>query len=851
MNFKTTYILFGVLLGVVALFALAIVLNPAKPTEESWVLPSLHNSTEPVASKDIDTVEIQRNSPAGEHIVFVRDKDIDRWRMTEPFELPSHRVDKSAVDGLVSEVLDAKQEEKSDVGGDLKQWGLDNPDVVVTIKKGDKEWKINLGKKVETTGGQTSVVYVSSSDRKEPVAVRLSSLNDGFKDVNDFRDKNLLADNSSEIQSVSLQDGKHDPVVLQHEEGTGNRWKIAQPNYGEADYDGAPAGTQPGGQSQPGVRSLLDLLAQLKVEYKSDKENDFVPRDGADLAKYGLEPGAKPGRLRIEVKRSLSSGFGADKKEKSVTETLLAGNKVDDKGGKYYAMLEGEKHVVKVAANFDPVTKVIDNPSSLRDRDLVHLDTFRTDAVAIKNAAGSVELFKPESATGWKLFRDPKAEKGENAEGDAVTKLLDALNTKRQVKDFPDPKDPKADDKALGLDQPAAVVEIWVDGIQKEEKKKDDKSDAEKKDTGKEEKKEEPKKDPNARPKLKSDTPTVKLTFGKHEGDKVYVRRESSEDKASVVVAVPDTLLAKVTEGPLAYLDRTLPTFTGDATALTLERGGQTFKLEKEKDKGAWKLTEPKELAGRPANSVTVSDIVFDLKSLRAEKLVAEKATPELDEKYGLKSPRVKATVVVNGKDNKPEEHTYLFGDEVKDDKGTVTGVYAKEAKSGLVFTVAKHVLDTLQGELRDPVVFHLGELAKVKGMKLIGWQGVLGAPGTLELERKSGTDWAMGKGSSLNFDVDATKAEEFLKGLADLRVVQFLDPKTGPKPEKMDVKEDALEVQVTVEGEKDPFTIMVGGEAPDKKNYFAASNRLPGDSFLVAKETFEKARGKPAYFKK
>jgi hypothetical protein len=588
MNSKTTYVLFGVLFGMLAVFSLVMLLTPSKPVDQAYVLPSLHGDTK-VTAKDVESLVIARSAPKAEKITFDHDKDSGRWGMTEPLALKDYRVDRNAVDRLVDEVIDARREPNADVSSDLKQWGLDSPPVVITLKKDNKEWKLNLGNKVETKGGQTSVVYVTSSDRpKEVLAVRLGSLDSAFKGVNDFRDKAMLADNPAEIQSVTLQDGKHEPVILQQK--APNRWKIAQPAYGDADYEGEAAGLAAGGKSSPGVRGLLDILSQLKVA----SDNDFVSEEGRNLEQYGLQEGIKPGRLRIEVTRSLGT-FGADK-DKTVKQVLVIGNKVDDKGSKVYAMLEDEKYVVKIDANFKPLEEVLDNPGSLRDRDLVHVEEFRTDVVAVKNGSGSFEMMKPPDAFGWKLYRDSQAQ---NADEMAVRGLLDALTARRQIKEF---ADPKADDKSLGLDQPAAVVSLWVDGVKKEEPKKDE--DKDKKDTAKEGEKKEERKDPNARPALKTDTPTVKVSFGKHDRDKglVWVRRESTgdkpEDKSTVVAAVPDSLLDKVTQGPLAYLDKTLPTFLGEATKLTLERNGQTYVIEKGKEKSSWQIQEPKEWAG-------------------------------------------------------------------------------------------------------------------------------------------------------------------------------------------------------------------------------------------------------------
>jgi hypothetical protein len=854
MNFKTTYILFGVFLVVLGTFALILLLTPSKPVDQTYVFPTLHDPKEPVATKDIDSVVVEHVSPKGEKTVFEHNKDNERWSMTEPFALREVRVDKNAVDALVRDVMEARKDPKADVNNNLSQWGLDNPTGTITLRKGDKEWKLNLGKKVETKGGQTSVVYVNTSQQpKEVMAVGLRSLESTFKPVNDFRAKEVLADNPSEIQSVTLHNGKHDPVILQRT--TGNRWKIAQPAYGEADYEGEAAaeGGVPGAKSSPSVRSLLDILTALRVQ----KNEDFVSEDSRNLEQYGLAGDAKPGQLRIEVNRTMG-GFGADK-EKKIQQTLRIGKKVDEKDPKseqYYAMLEDEKHVFKITANFKPLEDVLDNPSTLRNRDLVHVEEPRVDVVALKNENGKFELFKAGESFMplWKLFRE--GQPPQTADGAAVDALLRAVTAKRLIKEFPDPK---SDEKTLGFDQPTAVLSLWTDGIQKEEKKEEekkdeakegDKKDSGKKDDKKDEKKEE-KKDPNAKPRLKSDKPSVKLTFGKRDRAKgvLYVRREGiGEDETMLLGAVPDTLFDKVTEGPLAFLDKSLPPWTGEVTKLILERNGQTYEMEKEKDKPDWKITQPKEWAGRSANQVTISGIIGDLQHLRAEKLITEKATPEQEQQYGLKTPRLKATLTAMGADKKPEEHVYLFGDEVKDDKGNVTGVYAKEAKNSLVFTVPKSDVDPLQGELRDPTVFHF-DAAKAKGLKVTGWTSTLGSPITLALERKGGT-WTV-QASPVQVTLDQNKVEDFVNALSHLRADKFLDPKGEPKPEKMDVKDDALQIEVTVEGEKDPYLLTVGGEAPDKEHYFASSNRLPNEYILVGKKPFDEARSKLKYFTK
>src|SRR5947209_2483436 len=183
------------------------------------------------------------------------------------------------------------------------------------------------------------------------MAVSLPALDLAFNSVNSFRAKDLLAEHEFDIQSVTVEEAKHDKVALQ-KQGEGNRWRFTQPPYGEADYEGETVASNREGQSAGGVGSVLRAVAALRV----DSDKDFVADDVSDLAKYGLEQG-KPERMRIEVRRN-ASGFGADKKQ--VTLTLLVGKNADDKGDKVYARLEGEKNVVRTdAKNLEPGTKLV------------------------------------------------------------------------------------------------------------------------------------------------------------------------------------------------------------------------------------------------------------------------------------------------------------------------------------------------------------------------------------------------------------------------------------------------------------------------------------------------------------
>jgi hypothetical protein len=866
MSFKTTYILFGVLAGMFLLIVLAVWLGPAGTGDSAFILPSMHKK-DAVKTDDIDLVEIDRAKPTKEKLVFQRDPNTKKWLLVEPQKL---RVDKHTVDRLVNQVYDARRYELVDLTSNLKEWDLDPPLATITLKKGDQEWKLNLGR--EREGASSGVVYVTSSDDpKEPKAVRRSELELAFRNLSDFRAKDLLTESSLNLQSVKLQKEKNPPIVL--EKVAERRWRFKEPaNYGLADYEGEAAGT---GAPAKGVHDLLDAIEHIRVE----SDSDFIQDRATDLARYGLEDD-RPVGLRIEVTQRPGSMLGGDEKQPPGRSALLIGKKVEPKSGKkpdafsrdaqrsakekkeadkhddekhehkdeekYYARLEGEATVVAVTAkSLEPVFKVIQNPESLRNRDLVQEDQIetKTDAVNIENANGLIKLRKPQLT--WEVISGGSSDrKADDASIRGPAGLLSALQSKHQV-EFPD----AVKEADMGLAKPEATVSLWIEGLErnpKQELKTPDKKD-EKKDDKKEEKKPE-------EPKLKTDKPTVKLTFGKRDKlggkDIVYVRREAGDEKA--LVAAPASVLDKVSQKPLAYLDRTLPFFPleGDVTKLVIERGGQTFEIEKEtkeaketKDQPGkepkvpaapnWKLKKPADLAGRSVDIFAVTGIINDLRLLRATRLESEKASEAELDKFGLKSPQLKATLTVQDKDKKTEEWTYLFG---KEDKGEV---YAKQGKQDLVFLVSTPVLKPLQSELLDPTIFHL-EPSKVTEVRIEGWEKAQGFAVTLDLVRKDVPSWTVK--SPPKFDLDDGQVNVFLAELANLRAERFVVRKGVAKPEyELGEKERALLITLTLEGEKVPLTLTIGKLDPNEKAYYAQSSNLPGDVFLLPQALFEK----------
>lgn len=859
MSFKTTYILFGILVGMFVLIGLAVWLGPTGMSDSTFILPSMHKR-EAVKTDDIDYVAIERTKQTKEKLVFERDRNTKNWMIVEPARL---RVDKHTVDRLVNQVYDARRFELADLTSNLKDWDLDPPQATITLKKGDQQWKLNLGRQRE--GKTSGVVYVTSSDEpKEPAAVKRSELDLAFKNLSDFRARDLLTESSLNLQSVKLQEEKKSPVVL--EKMAERRWQFKEPaGYGLADYDSDAPGT---GSQSKGVHDLLDAVEHIRVE----SDEDFVDDDASDLARYGLEDN-KPVFLRIDVSQQPGSLLGGDEKKEPVGSTLLIGKKVpaksekksdekepeDKKKGdpkdakkdekkdvhdlkgeakeKYYARLEGETAVVAVTAkSLEPILKVIQDPGSLRNRDLVQNDQFeiKTDAIDIQNTTGVIKLRKPQ--TTWEVFsREGPSRKVDDASIQGPAGLLAALHSKHQV-EFPD----SVKEADMGLTKPEATISLWIEGLDRTAQP------ADKNDEKKGEKKEEKKEPKEAEPKLKSDKPAVKLSFGKRDKlggkDVVYVRREAGDETS--VVAAPADVLDKVLQKPLAYFDRSLPSFPFDAdiTRLVIERGGQTFEFEKEakeakepKEMAApvWKLKKPADLAGRSAESFSINAIINGLRMLRADRLETEKASEADIGRFGLKSPQIKAVITVQDKDKKTEDWTYLFG---KEDQGQV---YAKQGKQDMVFLVSSAALKPLQGEILDPTVFHV-EPAKVKEIKVEGWKKAQGFAVTLNVIRKDGQSWTVK--APPDFELDDAQVNVFLADLSNLRAQRFIVRKGTIKPEyELEDKTRSLIVTLTLDGEKAPLTLAIGKLDPNEKAYYGQSSNLPGDVFLLPQFLFEK----------
>jgi hypothetical protein len=854
MNFKTTYILFGILAVVLGIFIYALFVGPSPTDSSAWVLPSMHNEASPLPTKDIDRIEIERRRPDEEKIVLVREGDV--WKITEPRE---YRADRFAVEDLLRQVYDARRDMRSDATNNPSQYGLEPPAAVITLKKEkepQRQVTLNIGD--VSPGEASAVVYVNSSDRpKDVLAVAKKDLAKTLNSLADFRSRDLLSPASGDIQAFTLTQRDKDKVSkgpIELKKGSEDRWTYVQPPYGDAQATGTdPAATD---KAPSNVQSVLTDISNLRVE----NSKDFVKEDVTDLGEYNLDP-AKNDILRIAIERveEISAGEEGKKEKKTVQVALLVGvgKKIGDKSDQYYAYVDDPKHkdIVKIPVkNVERFLKLLEKPDTLRDRNLVALRG-QPDAIDVKTDSWGLLEFRRTAAdnppggfpqnpqkSSWKLWRGDKSYAVDDS---AVQNLISLLTAQNQVEGFVDDSQEK---KQLLPEKPDAVVRVWADSLPAEDKKKDDKKD---------EKKEE-KKDKKPEPKDK-DKPAFTLSFGRLKEGKAAVERKRGDEKNSTVVLVPGKVRDQVLETPLVYLDKQLPPFnenrflpTENVTKLVLTRDGTTYEISHENKADApWKIDKPSDFAGRTADSNTIKDILSHLNTLRAVKIIAEKLPTDTQlADWGLKTPSLKAAITLT-KDDKPKTFEYDFGKE--EDK---SGTYLRISGQDTISIVPNNVVSTLKRELLDPTVFQF-DPAKVKEVKMTGWiklqkQRGLNQPDVLDLKRdKNGSDWTVE--APKGFKLDAGKLNDFLKELSTLKATKFVAHKAKPSDkEGLDVTkdEDALKIEITVEGEKEPLQLTVGKQDGNDA-LFAISNKLPGDIFNVRKDIFAKAKEGPGHFSK
>ncbi|MFT3881435.1 MAG: DUF4340 domain-containing protein [Gemmatales bacterium] len=781
MKIRSTVILFGIFAAALLIFAafqwLGVKTGDESKHAERFVFPTLNpyspkqapdQPQDPMAQfnakkttgakqaepKEFSRLVIERNrsdSKKAEKLEFSQTAP-GKWSLISPVKV---RTDSAAVTTLIQSLIALEKQKSREGGRDLAKFGLDKPEVTVTLIKGDKDYVLNLG----TTGpaSKDPIYYASSTDwAGKPFLLAKSKIDKVFDEVNNFRDKALIS-SSFGLTGVKLGGTARSPMELNKDKD----WTFKEPAIGEADT--------------PTTDEYTRQLSAIRVERNEDYVADSA--DAAKLAQYGLSDD-KP-VYAVTITQSPISPT-----DKPTVEQLLVGNP-DDSNVKqaaqsrtaslildslasptaavaayafrekqkvepthYYARLSGDSSIVRIPAKSLPLLKK--TADELRAKGLAKIDNSKVDVVNIKTGGELLRIYRPDlqGAASWELFTDNKAKV--KAQPTAVQNLLDAIS-KIEVREPKAYLDDDAKIKAwfgdtvidLGLDKPHAEFTLWQDGIKRDAAGKVD-------GTGE--------------PKIKEELqtkPTVKLAIGRKDDQRkvTYVRRETPGTKP-VILAVPDPFVAGNANvgamqagaeppdgrqtfslnslanlGYLAYRDRSLPSYRMDQiSSIEIKRPGVNYLLERTDTKDergnlsdSWKLKQPVE--GAP-NTGVPDFIASTLVGTSSDKLITDRASDkDLDEAFGLvKAPLLQVIVKTKPDAGKPEAgkdapkpypggtYTYLIGKKIADTSPFKGHYYARvEAKlndgtvpdsNQFVIAVPAPFVQSLDYELRNGMVF-------------------------------------------------------------------------------------------------------------------------------------------------
>ncbi len=661
MNFRTTALLFGLLLTTLWVFGLMIA-HRKGAVDQAPILPTLA-----AAEARIDKVVIKNADEKGKPITLEFVNIGDRWFYKE--DKQQVRVQGARIKEIIDEITRARPDETADLAKDLASYGLAPPKLVVTlhgkVKDEAKEWTFNVGDK---SPDGTSYYYVNSSERSEKAyAVPKRNIDRFFiTNANNLREKRLFDPTEAQITAIEIAKGAQKLEIKRSE---GNIWIAVEPKgLGYLGHDSAaPDDKMPEDKfhKQPdkdkkkdepisGVKALLSNIIKITVE----NDADLLPL-GKPLADYDLENKTAPMRIEIST---------ADEGKAVVKETLLIGKKVPDrKDSFYYARLAADDGVFILPAKIiEPIEKALEDPGKLRSLDIAVFDPKNIDYVSLKKGSEEIKLFhvEPEReqpfqfGAEWSLFVGKKKEK---AYEEAVKNLIDHALGKKAIVEFVDVAevDMKKKLDEFELSKPAVELTLYANAIEKA--KKDEKKDVEKKkdETKKDEGKKDDKDKKDKLPELKKDAKAaLKLEFGKIEKDKVYVRRTLDNGTTSLFL-VKKEFLDKIapSEGiELAYLDTRLPEHNiFDILSLKLQRttdkGPETVELDWRISDGRdiWFVKDPTEPTGRKlAEGRTAASAFHYLGSNFAAQKYVKKLDDKDDlDKYGLKNPAIVATLKI------------------------------------------------------------------------------------------------------------------------------------------------------------------------------------------------------------
>jgi hypothetical protein len=342
--------------------------------------------------------------PAGQEILLEKDSE-NKWQIVKPITFPA---DQSGVQGLLSSIGSMKMERVvEEKAQDLKIYGLDQPEIKVSVKLKDHEEHLLFGDSAPV--GSTMYVMRSGED-----IVRLT---DQFyktsltKTVTDLRKKEVLDLDPQSVKQLTLQYSGQ-AFVLTKEDG---RWWIKKPSVFRADDEV--------------ISDMLEFLKRLRAK-------DFVDQGTTELLKSFQKPS-----LKLEMES-----------ENGATATLSIFEAPDPSKGepKTYAVTNTSSPVYLIDAK--AITDLEKDTFTLKDKHLLAFDPDQVQVVEIRKASDEALTARREG-NGWSF----EGQTLEESKAQKITELLNnlsGLKADKMVEETPTSKNP------FGLNPPQFRINL-------------------------------------------------------------------------------------------------------------------------------------------------------------------------------------------------------------------------------------------------------------------------------------------------------------------------------------------------------------------------------------------------------
>jgi hypothetical protein len=478
--------------------------------------------------------------------------------------------------------------------------------------------------------------------------------------------------------------------------------------------------------------------------------------DKVDLAKFGLD---KPATT---VTVTASDKGDKEKSEKTVERKLLLGAEVKDIKGARYARVEGNPAVGVVDA--PTAAELVRTPLDFVNRTVLKLDAGNVKSLTRKLGDETLEVVKRDDH--WRIVKPAD----QAADDDILQRLTGELARlrARKVAAYP-----VKDIKPFGLDIPAAVVALRVDeGTDK--------------------------------------TSEHVLQIGKRVDEKDGTDRYARLDKSETVVVLPGRLAEQLVAPPLQFRDRLLAKVPMVGT-LVLSRG--TRKATFFHKDGEWKMTQPLEA---DVERTELEDLIKSFSELRADKLVAEKASDL--KAFGLDPPQAQWQLFAP--DATTETLTLVVGGKEKDGQR----VYARLQGNDLISVLDERLSYQVLAEYRNRKVWLSLDAFQVEKLTY-GYE-----KGGFTLQ-KMGSDWHVAGKSDLKVKSDTVR--DTLDALARLKAERWVVDRDA------DLKLFGLEppyLTLEVEAGTSKRTLKVGRQEGGSGRYYATVvNENSGAVFLLS----------------